>query len=259
MPSTVGVTSTVRALHGEIGRALATAAGGPARTVTNPHHATPLVAYGVPAEAWRELARGWRAAALALSMDERVALARRLFASHIEEEGHVALLLLRADIDGLTPSTFERLDGLLDGFSSWSMVDDFASGEPGITHQLLARHERETLALLARWRRSPNLWKRRAGVVTFTRATAAGGRYVDEVLSFSEAMQWDGEDLVQKADGWALKDTMRAGPGARRRVMALVKRMRRTGVPSTITLYAIRDVRGPERAAILALRGRRAR
>ena len=64
----------------------------------------------------------------------------------------------------------------------------------------------------------------------------------------------DSEDLVQKGVGWALKDTMRAGPAVKRRVIALVKRMRREGIPSTVTLYAIRDLKGAEREAILKIK-----
>jgi hypothetical protein len=41
---------------------------------------------------------------------------------------------------------------------------------------------------------------------------------------------------------------------AQERVVEYVKELRRMGVPSTITLYAIRDLKGAERAAVLAIR-----
>ncbi len=143
---------------------------------------------------------------------------------------------------------------MMDDFTSWSMVDDFASGKGGLTAVLLERYPKEMLALHRRWAKSQNLWKRRTSVVTFTRKTASDGKYVDETLRLCEQLRHDPEDLVQKAVGWALKDTMRAGPAAKRRVLTLVKRMRREGIPSTITLYAIRDLKGAERAAILEVR-----
>ena len=86
--------------------------------------------------------------------------------------------------------------------------------------------------------------------------TASGGGYVGEQLGWCEALMHDTGELVQKGVGWALKDTIRAGPAAKRRVLALVKRMRREGLPSTITLYAIRDLKGAERAAILKIKAK---
>jgi len=190
----------------------------------------------------------------ALSLTERLALAKLLLKSHVEEQGHMALGVLRMSADQLTPKQFPALDKLLDDFTSWHMVDDFASGKGGLTAVLLEHFPKETMRLHERWVSSPNMWKRRTSVVTFTRKTAADGRYVDETLRVCEALMRDPEDLVQKAVGWALKDTIRAGPAAKRRVLALVKRMRRDGLPSTITLYAIRDLKGAERAAILTIR-----
>ncbi len=189
-----------------------------------------------------------------LSLPERLALATLLLESHIEEQGHIAMAVLRMRLDEIEPKHFDQVDDLLDDFTSWSIVDDFATGKGSITAVLLDRFPRETLALHERWLTSSNQWKRRTSVVTFTRKTAADGQFVAETLRFCEALMHDPEDLVQKGVGWALKDTMRAGPAAKRRVIALVKRMRREGIPSTITLYAIRDLTGAEREAILEIK-----
>src|SRR5439155_510076 len=61
-------------------------------------------------------------------------------------------------------------------------------------------------------------------------------------------------DLVRKGVGWALKDLMR---GDRERVLEYVKELRRRGVSSTVTLYAIRDLDGRERQEVLAVRPNR--
>lgn len=250
-------SAAVAKLHRQISAALEAAAGRPA--AIGPAHAQsePITYYGVPKAAWRELYAQWRQPFSELGIEDRLALARLLLRSHIEEEGHVALAALRAGIADLMPSTFDELDRLLDEFSSWSMTDDFASGKPSITWYLLQRYPKETLTLLARWNRSRNRWKRRASVITFTRAVAASGEYVDVTLRFCKALQHDSDDLVRKAVGWALKDTIRAGPAAKRRVVALVKEMRRAGISSTITLYAIRDLKGAEREAILRVKATR--
>lgn len=77
------------------------------------------------------------------------------------------------------------------------------------------------------------------------------GKYTDECLELAENLIDDPEDLVQKAVGWALKDTMR---GDKEPVLAYIKDLRIRGKPAVITLYAIRDLKGKERKDILALK-----
>ena len=71
------------------------------------------------------------------------------------------------------------------------------------------------------------------------------------MLGLCDKLIWAPEDLVQKGVGWALKDNLR---GDREKVLAYVKDLRCQGVPSTITLYAIRDLKGAERQAVLAIK-----
>ncbi len=243
-----------RPVHREIVGALERAAGGRSKVARVTGHPEPIESYGLTAAGMRTVFVGEVPQVAALNLNERLALAKLLLKSHVEEQGHMALGVLRMSAGELTPKQFPALDKLLDDFTSWHMVDDFASGKAGLTAVLLNRYPKETLRLHERWAASPNMWKRRTSVVTFTRKTASEGRYVDETLRFCEALMRDPEDLVKKAVGWALKDTIRAGPGAKRRVIALVKRMRRAGIPSTITLYAIRDLKGAEREAILSIK-----
>ena len=54
---------------------------------------------------------------------------------------------------------------------------------------------------------------------------------------------------VVKGVGWMLKDLMKVD---KLRLVNYVKQLRQRGVSSTITLYAIRDLKGAERAAVLA-------
>jgi 3-methyladenine DNA glycosylase AlkC len=136
------------------------------------------------------------------------------------------------------------------------MVDDFATGKAGITPALLRRCPAESVALMHRWSQSPNRWKRRTSVVTFTRRVATEGEFIDEAMAICERLRFDEEDLVRKGVGWALKDGMRAGPGAKRRVIGMVKAMRREGVSAVVTLSAVRDLKGAERESVLKVRAR---
>ena len=91
-------------------------------------------------------------------------------------------------------------------------------------------------------------------MVAFTRKIGKSGKYTDECLELAENLIDDPEDLVQKAVGWALKDTMR---GDKDRVLAYVKNLRIRGKSAVITLYAIRDLKGKEREEVLALKSKK--
>ena len=246
--------AVAKRLHAQIVDGLERAAGRRAAVGRSHGQAEPISSYGLTEDAGRDVFKRWLDQVQELSLEERFALARLLLEAHVEEQGHLAMAVLRTGIAELTPATFDDIDRLLDDFTSWSITDDFASGKPSITAALLKRHPEETLRLHERWVTSANRWKRRASVITFTRRVAADGHYVAETLRFCEALQHDPEDLVQKAVGWAMKDTMRAGAGPKRKVIAMVKRMRRAGIPATITLYAIRDLKGAEREAVLRVK-----
>ena len=241
------MSAPVRRLHREIVASLREAAGRGATKDTSRFHKGPHTSLGLSAPQMYRLFATWRDEFAALTLDQRFKLAGLLLASHIEEEGHAAMAVLRSGVDEITPPSFRKLDALLDDFSSWSITDDFATGAAGIKGRLLQKYPDETLRLLDRWSKASNRWKRRVSVVTFTRRVAASGVYLEQALVLCERLQHDPDDLVQKGVGWALKDCIRAGPAARKRILTLVKRMRRDGVPATVTLYALRDVKGRER------------
>ena len=210
-----------------------------------------FVAYGLKVPAWRAIMRGLRPRFKALSLDERLGLAEALFNQGEGWLGHSAIYVLALSVNELAPEHYERLDRMADRFTGWSHVDDVCIS---VLQPLLIAHRAETLELLERWNRSPNRWKRRASVVAFVRKVGESGEFTEEALRLCENLVGDREDLVQKGVGWALKDVMR---GDRERVLGYVKELRRRGAPATITLYAIRDLRGPERERVLGVRGDR--
>jgi 3-methyladenine DNA glycosylase AlkD len=88
-------------------------------------------------------------------------------------------------------------------------------------------------------------------VVTFVRKAAKSGKFAEEVIHLCENLIWDEEDIVQKGVGWALKDNLRSASDL---ILPYIKDLRRRGVPSTITLYAIRDLKGAKRQEVLAVK-----
>ncbi len=177
-----------------------------------------------------------------------MSLASQLLDSGIGELGHIGIHLLALSTAELTPEHFYQLNEMADAFHSWSQTDHLCHD---VIQPLLKTARIETLTLLEYWNRSRNRFKRRASVVAFTRKMGESGLFTDEVLVFSWNLIWDPEDIVQKGVGWALKDNMRSAP---ERIISFVKELRQRGVPSTITLYAIRDLKGPVREEILAIR-----
>lgn len=132
--------------------------------------------------------------------------------------------------------------------SNWAETDWFCIR---VVQPLLRKFPKETMSLLRKWNSSKSLWKRRASVVAFTRKIGISGKFTHEVLELCDNLIWDSEDMVRKGVGWALKDNMR---GAKKRVLDYVKSLRRKGVSSTITLYAIRDLKGKEREEVLKIK-----
>lgn len=207
--------------------------------------------YGLLTPVLRNLLKQYKKNIQALNCKDALALAQRLFSSHIEERVLAGNYVLQLNIGCLSHSKFNYLDKALDHFRSWSQIDDICVEGGRVIYPLLMKYPKETLALLTKWNKSKNMWKRRASVVPFTRKVGESGKFTKEGLELCKNLVWDKEDLVKKAVGWALKDMMR---GNKQKVLDYVKQIRRTGVPATITLYAIRDLKGKERQEVLSIR-----
>ena len=236
-----------RELVAEIRTAIESAATGPPTPDRKFNKDDGFIAYGLKVPAWRAIMREFRPRLRALSLDERLDLAEALFAEGEGWLGHSAIYVLALSVEELGPEHVQRLDRMGERFTGWSHVDDVCIS---VLQPLLLAYRAETLALLERWNGSPNRWKKRASVVAFVRKVGESGQFTEEALRLCENLVFDREDLVRKGVGWALKDLMR---GDREQVLEYVKELRRRGVSSTVTLYAIRDLDGRERREVLAV------
>ena len=206
------------------------------------------ICYGLKTPFFHELMKEFRSRFLELSLDKRLELAKRLFEKHIGELGHAGIYVLQISAKQLEPSHFPTLDAIGDDFRSWSHVDYFSTK---VTPSILFNYPEQTLAFLDKWNNSTNRFKRRASVVTFIQDVTKSGRFLDDALKFCENLIRDEEDIVQKGVGWALKINMRYAHG---RVLEYVKDLRRRGVSSTITLYAIENLPPEIRKEVLAIK-----
>jgi 3-methyladenine DNA glycosylase AlkD len=215
------------------------------------HKHDEYLTYGMSAKDFRSLIKDFRRPFLELTLYKRLKLAQALVKQSIGETGHVAIHLLAMSTKELTPEYYHHLNEMAAQLHSWSQVDHLCHE---VIQPLLGAARLETLTLLEYWNRSRNRFKRRASVVAFTRQAGESGLFIEEVLLFCWNLAWDPEEIVQKGVGWALKDNMRAAPD---RIIPFVKELRIHGAPSTVTLYAIRGLKGKERDAILAVKKRR--
>ncbi len=212
------------------------------------HKHDQYISYSLKTPDFHKLMKEFQPRFLELKLPKRLNLAAKLLRKHIGELGHAGIFVLALSAEQLQPQHFPMLDNMAEDFRSWSLVDGFSIGVAG---PVLFNFREEMLAFLEDWNRSSNRLKRRASVVVFTRDVAKSGLFTEEALRLCDNLIRDKEDIVQKGVGWALKDNMRSAP---QRVLSYVKDLRRQGVSSTITLYAIRDLNPAQRQKVLAIK-----
>jgi 3-methyladenine DNA glycosylase AlkD len=202
--------------------------------------------YGVRAAGKKKIFATHRAAIRALPQAEQIALATRLIQSRFGEQQSIGLSILEKFTSNFTPDRFSELDTLVRCLHGWSKVDSFTGS---LLRDVLFQHPDEMKKLVRQWNSDDDMWLRRTSVVLFTRKVAQSGRYTDFALEMCSNLIGAAEDLVQKGVGWALKDLMRVD---KVRMLDYVRALRQQGVSSTITLYAIKELKGEERAKFLA-------
>lgn len=202
--------------------------------------------YGVRAPEMRQFIKAHRLQLNELSQEAALELVRQLIASGFGEQKTVALYLLERHIDYFQPDRFSEVEDVFRRLHGWSKIDAYTGS---FLKALLTRFPDEVIALLRSWNSDADMWLRRASVVLFTRKVAAMREHHDTALEFCEQLKHDPEDLVRKGVGWCLKDLLKSDP---ERIINYVIELRRQNVSSTITLYALRDVKGAKRKEILS-------
>jgi len=193
----------------------------------------------------RRIARSFKKQFLGMNMDQRHKLVLSLYKKKEDGTDLLATYIVNLGIDEITPDRFPILDLYTDNFTGWGVTDDFCLN---VIQPLLLKYPRQILSLLKKWNKSENPWKRRASVVAFVRKIGESGKFTDNCMELCGNLLRDPERLVKQGVGWALKDTLR---GDRERIIKYIVDLRKLGVPSTITLYAIRDLKGKERLEVL--------
>jgi 3-methyladenine DNA glycosylase AlkD len=139
---------------------------------------------------------------------------------------------------------------LADGYAAnWATTDSICGyliGPLQIAHPALT-------VQMPRWARHANLWVRRASAVSLV-PSARKGLALDLAYRVAEILHPDGEDLIQKATGWLLREAGRTD------MQRLERYLRRYGpvIPRTTVRYAIERMSATNRRQmLLATRGPR--
>ena len=201
--------------------------------------------YGVRADVRKAIIRTYREAIHDLQQPEQFELARKMIESEYGEQQKIALFILEPHAGYFSPEKFDQIDRVVRYLHSWSNIDSYTGS---LLRDVLFQYPDGFVDLVRRWNQDEDLWLRRASVVLFTRKVAKSGQFNDVALEFCENLIYDQELLVQKGVGWSLKDLMRSD---KERILEYVIDLRARGVSSVITLYAIKDIKGDERAYIL--------
>ncbi|MBN1974104.1 MAG: DNA alkylation repair protein [Sedimentisphaerales bacterium] len=212
------------------------------------HKHDQYICYGLKTQDFHQMMKEYRTRFLEFSLQQRLELAAKLLGKHIGELGHAGIYVLQISAKLIEPKHFPVLDKIGEDFKSWSHVDYFSTK---VTPPILFNYPGQMLDFLNKWNSSPNRFKRRASVVTFIQDVAKSGKFLDDALRLCENLVRDEEDIVRKGVGWTLKVNMRYAQG---RVLEYIKDLRRRGVSSTITLYAIEKLTPEIRKEVLAVK-----
>ena len=171
------------------------------------YHKTARRFLGVPMPEVDPVVAEWRAA---LTLDERVALARDLWASDVHEAMIAATRLLTQARIRPDVAVWDLIQSWVPGFDSWALADHACSAGSRRVMADLSRMD-----TLEAWTGHENFWVRRAALVitlplarlNFPKAAEVAAR--ERVLGWAESYADDREWFIQKAVGWWLRDLSR--------------------------------------------------
>jgi 3-methyladenine DNA glycosylase AlkD len=125
---------------------------------------------------------------------------------------------------------------------NWATVDTLCPTSVGA---LLERYP-DLVSSIKTWTRSPNRWVRRASLVSFLKLTRKPG-FLDDIYETSRSLFGDVDDLVQKANGWLLREAGKSDPARLERFLMTDG----PAIPRTTLRYAIERFDAKKRRSIL--------
>jgi len=177
----------------------------------------PVEAYGWRTADLRELGQKARREIVTAGGNKLLfQVSEKLFYGKTIEEQALGVILLERAVRRFGPAEFRRLERWLPRIGNWAACDGLCVNLLG---PLLAAHP-QLLPCLLRWRRSKNLWLRRAAAVALV-PSARRGLHVEVILRVAGPLLRDQDYMVAKGVGWLLKE---AAEKRRKEVVGLLER-----------------------------------
>lgn len=182
------------------------------------YHKAQRVYMGVPNPALNDLTRDWRQA---LTLDQRINLARGLWDSDIHEARIAAAKLLTQARIKADDQVWLLLQSWVPQFDAWAIADHACSA---IGRRLQADLNR--LDTVEDWTRSDLMWTRRAALVSTLFLTKSNhpsdseAQARDRVLGWAAGYVPDAEWFIQKSIAWWLRDLSKHDPDRVRTFLA---------------------------------------
>ncbi len=220
--------------------------------VANPHRATSekrylrsdLEHYGASVPDVRRIARRALREDVPDDRSSTLALAEALWRRPVHELRLAAAIVLAERQRLLTGEDLPFLERLLRESRTWALVDVLA---PSVVGPIAGR-DPAVHATLQRWSRDPDVWLRRAALLSYLLPMRRGEPVFDDFAALADTLLEDGEFFVRKAIGWVLRERTKRSP---EEVYAWL--LPRRGRASRLTLReASRNLPEEQRAALLA-------
>jgi 3-methyladenine DNA glycosylase AlkD len=202
--------------------------------------------YNVGTENMRSLARAiYMANRADWTVDDAMRLADALMRDPYLETKAVGIEVIARYRDSFTPRLLPSWKRWLAGnlSTNWATTDQICGTLIG---PLLADHPR-LIPLMRTWSAHRNMWVRRASAVALI-PSIRRGLALDVAYAVAKALHQDGEDLIQKAVGWMLREAGKQDPVRLERYL----RAEATAIPRTTLRYAIERFPAAKRRALLS-------
>lgn len=176
--------------------------------------------------------------------EEAIALCDILFADAELEAKAVGALILARFKTTFPPALFSKVESWLaaDMLASWASVDTLCPESMGA---FLVRYP-PYVAKIKAWAAHPNRWVKRASLVSFIKL-ARKEEFLPAIYEISASVFGVDDDLVQKANGWLLREAGKADPARLERFL----RSHGAAIPRTTVRYAIERYPEAKRKALL--------
>lgn len=164
----------------------------------------PVKCYGLGAQEIRGLARElYQEIKTAWTVEEAIRLCEILLPQAELEAKSLASIILAKFKDEFPESLFFKIEGWLarNYCDNWASVDGLC---PEVVGSLLEKYPR-LIEEIKQWAESPNRWVRRASIVSFIKL-ARKSRFLDEIYEMAKSHLKDRDGLIQKANGWLLRE-----------------------------------------------------